>query len=137
MTGFTQPKLHTIGFVVGDMPGSMDFYHRLGLQIPDGEEHSPHVEYESAHGYSIGFDSEAVVKATDDHWREPSGSARVNLHFQLETPQQVDETYARVIAAGAGVHAPPWDAFCGQRFACVTDPDGNVVSLFADLPGQG
>jgi hypothetical protein len=27
----------------------------------------------------------------------------------------------------------PWDAFCGQRYAEVEDPDGNVVDLFAPL----
>ena len=29
----------------------------------------------------------------------------------------------------------PWDAFWGQRYAIVTDPDGNHVELFAPLPG--
>jgi len=28
---------------------------------------------------------------------------------------------------------PPWDAFWGQRYAIVTDPDGNHISLFAPL----
>jgi len=136
MTGFAQPKLHTVGIVVKDMPRSIGFYRLLGLDIPEGEEQAPHVEYESSDGYSIGFDTEAAVMETDEHWRHPSGSARVNLQFQLETPHQVDEAYARVIAAGAGVYAAPRDAFWGQRFARVTDPDGNVVSLFAVLPAQ-
>jgi uncharacterized glyoxalase superfamily protein PhnB len=26
---------------------------------------------------------------------------------------------------------PPWDAFWGQRYAILEDPDGNHVSLFA------
>ena len=30
---------------------------------------------------------------------------------------------------------PPWDAFWGQRYAQVKDPDGNVVDLFAPLQG--
>ena len=127
MTGFAQPKLHTIGVVVKNMPRSIGFYRLLGLDIPEGEEQAPHVEYESSDGYSIGFDTEAAVMETDEHWRHPSGSVRVNLQFQLETPHQVDEAYARVIAAGAGVYAAPWDAFWGQRFARVTDPDGSVL----------
>jgi catechol 2,3-dioxygenase-like lactoylglutathione lyase family enzyme len=137
MTTSIQPQLHTIGIVVKDMPRSIAFYRLLGLPIPEGEEQSPHVEFENAHGYAIGFDTEAAVKDHDDQWRDPSGSSRVNLQFQLDTPQQVNETYARVIAAGAGAYAAPWDAFWGQRFARVTDPDGNVVSLFAELPAQG
>jgi uncharacterized glyoxalase superfamily protein PhnB len=136
MTGFAQPKLRTVGIVVKDMPRSIGFYRLLGLDIPEGEEQAPHVEYESSDGYSIGFDTEAAVMETDEHWRHPSGSARVNLQFQLETPHQVDEAFARVIDACASVRPAPRDAFWGQRFARVTDSDGNVVSLFADLPGQ-
>ncbi len=45
MTGFAQPKLHTIGIVVKDMPRSIGFYRLLGLDIPEGEEQAPHVEY--------------------------------------------------------------------------------------------
>jgi len=136
MTGFAQPELHTIGIVVKAMPRSIGFYRLLGLDIPEGDEQSPHVEYESSDGYSIGFDTEAAVMETGEHWRHPSGSARVNLQFQLETPHQVDEAFARVIDACASVRPAPRDAFWGQRFARVTDSDGNVVSLFADLPGQ-
>ena len=136
MTGFAQPKLRTVGIVVKDMPRSIGFYRLLGLDIPEGDEQSPHVEYESSDGYSIEFDTEAAVMETDEHWRHPSGSGRVNLQFQPGTPHQVDDTYARVIDAGASVRPAPWDAFCVQRFARVTDPDGTVVSLFADLAGQ-
>jgi uncharacterized glyoxalase superfamily protein PhnB len=27
----------------------------------------------------------------------------------------------------------PWDAFWGQRYAAVGDPDGNLIDLFAPL----
>ena len=27
----------------------------------------------------------------------------------------------------------PWDAFWGQRYACVLDPDGNQIDLFAQI----
>jgi hypothetical protein len=30
----------------------------------------------------------------------------------------------------------PWDAFLGQRYAVVSDPDGNHVDLFAPLQGH-
>lgn len=81
MTGFAQSKLHTIGIVVKDMPRSIGFYRLLRLDIPEGEEQAPHVEYEGSEGYSIGFDTEAAVMETDERWRHPSGSARVNLQF--------------------------------------------------------
>ena len=33
--------------------------------------------------------------------------------------------------------SPPFDAFWGQRYATVHDPDGNPVDLFAPLPATG
>jgi uncharacterized glyoxalase superfamily protein PhnB len=30
----------------------------------------------------------------------------------------------------------PWDAFWGQRYAVVADPDGNHVDLYAPLQGH-
>ena len=39
-----------------------------------------------------------------------------------------------LVAAGYHGHLEPWDAFWGQRYATVLDPDGNSVDLFAPLP---
>ena len=36
--------------------------------------------------------------------------------------------------AGYESHLDPWDAFWGQRYATVRDPDGNAIDLFAPLP---
>lgn len=39
--------------------------------------------------------------------------------------------YAELTDAGYTGHLKPWDAFWGQRYAVVLDPDGCEVSLFA------
>jgi uncharacterized glyoxalase superfamily protein PhnB len=126
-------RLHTVGLVVGDMARSLAFYRLLGLDIPAQEDHSPHVEFTGANGLVMGFDTEEIVVSSDPHWKEPVGGQRVNLQFELDSPAAVDLAYNRLVSAGAGEYASPWDAFWGQRFARVTDPDGNVVSLFAEL----
>ena len=64
---------------------------------------------------------------------EPAGRP-VGLAFRCINAKEVDGVYARVIAAGFRGKAPPYDAFWGQRYATVLDPDGNGVDLFADLP---
>lgn len=126
-------KLHTIGVVVKDMARAVAFYRALGLPIGAGEEHAPHVEVVNPDGYTIGFDTEDAVRQSDPDWRPPAGGQRVTLQFECASPAEVDTTYAALIALGAGVYKEPWDAFWGQRFGRVTDPDGNVVSLFAPL----
>ena len=123
---------HTVGMVVKDMGRALAFYRALGLAIPEDAGDAPHVEVTGADGYTPGFDTEALVRQTDPEWREPDGQ-RVNLQFEIGSPAEVDAAYDKLTGEGADDYKAPWDAFWGQRFARVTDPDGNVVSLFADL----
>ena len=55
----------------------------------------------------------------------------MSLAFRCDTPAEVDRTYDELIALGYEGHKPPWDAFWGQRYAEVLDPDGNLADLFA------
>lgn len=64
---------------------------------------------------------------------EPVGH-RIALAFKCETPEEVDSLYHSIVDAGFNGHKPPWDAFWGQRYAVLEDPDGNLVELFAALP---
>jgi uncharacterized glyoxalase superfamily protein PhnB len=45
----------------------------------------------------------------------------------------VDEIYARVTEAGFEGEKEPWDAFWGQRYALLGDPDGVRINLYAAL----
>jgi uncharacterized glyoxalase superfamily protein PhnB len=47
----------------------------------------------------------------------------------------VDELYAQALEAGGRAHKEPFDAFWGQRYAQLRDPDGNPVDLYASLEG--
>jgi uncharacterized glyoxalase superfamily protein PhnB len=53
------------------------------------------------------------------------------LAFRCTDRADVDATYERIVDAGFESKREPWDAFWGQRFAYVYDPDGNTVALFA------
>jgi uncharacterized glyoxalase superfamily protein PhnB len=55
------------------------------------------------------------------------------IAFRCDTPDEVDRLYKKLTKAGAEGHREPWDAFWGQRYAQVKDPDGSVVDLFASL----
>ena len=56
---------------------------------------------------------------------------RTGLAFSLPDAGGVDALHAELIAAGDQSAVAPFDAFWGQRYAVVHDPDGNEVSLFA------
>jgi uncharacterized glyoxalase superfamily protein PhnB len=57
----------------------------------------------------------------------------VSLAFECSSPADVDEVYARVTGGGFEGEKEPWDAFWGQRYALLRDPDGVEVNLYAPL----
>jgi uncharacterized glyoxalase superfamily protein PhnB len=83
------------------------------------------------------LDTEESVRSFDPDWSPPSGGGqRTALAFLCDTPEEVDRLYGELTAVGAGGVREPWDAFWGQRYAQVADPDGNLVDLFAPLDGR-
>jgi uncharacterized glyoxalase superfamily protein PhnB len=124
-----------IGLVASDLPQTLAFYRAIGLDIPADADSEPHVEVTLTGGFRILFDPESTIKSFDPQWTPaPAGSPRTALAFECADPAEVDATYASMTAAGFDGHLEPWDAFWGQRYATLRDPDGNGVDLFAALP---
>ena len=128
-------RLDVIGLVVEDLSASLAFYRRVGLAIPEGAESSEHghVEFELPGGLRLAWDTVEVIRSFDPDWQQPSGTGRIALAFRCDTPADVDATYRDLVSTGYEGHKEPWDAFWGQRYAQVLDPDGNGVDLFAPL----
>ena len=125
-------KPHTIGLVCNNLAESLKFYRLLGLDIPDPEEGETHVEFQAENGWVFGFDAEETVAQHDPKWNPAKGS-RMGLQFECESTEVLNHTFEKIVSAGYLVYAEPWDAFWGQRFARVLDPDGNIVNFFAEL----
>ena len=125
------PRLDAIGVVASDLAASVAFYRKLGLEFPDDE--GGHVEATLPGGIRLMLDTEDVVKSSDPDWTRPSGGNAMGIAFLCDSPADVDAVYASLIQDGVESHKEPWDAFWGQRYAQVKDPDGNIVDLFANL----
>ena len=125
------PLLNAVGIVTADMARSLDFYRLLGLVVPDTPE-AGHVDIEVANGLRVMIDSEAEVRKFRSDWVRTTGN-QCALAFECESPAHVDESYARVTNGGFEGEKEPWDAFWGQRYAQVRDPDGVPVDLYAAL----
>jgi catechol 2,3-dioxygenase-like lactoylglutathione lyase family enzyme len=128
-------RFEAIGLVVADMGKSLAFYRRLGLDLPAAADAEPHVDLELTPGIRLLWDTAENVRSFDPTWSPPSGGARMGLAFGCDSPADVDRLYTELINAGYEGHLAPWDAFWGQRYASVRDPDGNGVDLFAPLEG--
>jgi uncharacterized glyoxalase superfamily protein PhnB len=131
------PSFNLIGLVVADMGKSLAFYRCLGLDIPAEADAEPHVEVTLAGGMRLAWDGIETIRSFDPGWTPPSGGSKISLAFLCDDPADVDRAYAGLVEAGYAGHKPPWDAFWGQRYATVLDPDGNNVELFAPLPISG
>ena len=125
------PQLNAIGIAVSDMAASIRFYRLLGLDVPETPDEG-HVDAFLANGVRFMLDSEDVMRSFREDWQRQTGN---QLSFALEcaSPAEVDELYAQVTGAGFHGEKEPWDAFWGQRYALLLDPDGVEVSLYAAL----
>lgn len=125
-------QLDLVGLVVRDMAMSLQFYRVLGLDIPANAEKDDHVEYVTPGGFRLAWDTESMIKGIYPDWPEAVGQ-RMTLAFKCASPAEVDALYAQVLKSGYQGYKAPWDAFWGQRYAVVIDPDGNLVDVFASL----
>lgn len=125
------PELNAIGITVSDLRRSLQFYRLLGLDLPEDSDED-HVEATMANGTRLMFDPEEVIRSFLPEWTRENGN-QVSLAFECASPAELDEIYARVVAAGFEGEKEPWDAFWGQRYALLGDPDGVRVNLYATL----
>ena len=126
-----QPRLDLVGLIVEDMARSMAFYRLLGLDLPAEYDSGDHVEID-LDGMRLAWDTVEVIQSFSEY-TPPSEGHRIVLAFLCDTPGDVDETHRRIVAAGYRSHVEPFDAFWGQRYATVLDPDDNPIDLFAAL----
>jgi catechol 2,3-dioxygenase-like lactoylglutathione lyase family enzyme len=128
-----EARLDAVGVVVADMAKALTFYRALGLPIPTEADDQPHVEVALPGGLRLLFDTEETLRSFHPDWRPVAGAGRVGLAFALPDAAAVDATYAELTGAGHHGELAPFEAFWGQRYAVVHDPDGNGVDLFAPL----
>ena len=125
------PQLNALGIVASDMAASIRFYRLLGLDVPEtpGEGH---VDTFLPNGVRFMLDSEEVIRSFRPDWSRKTGN-QISIAFECDGPDEVDVVYQRVVEAGFDGEKEPWDAFWGQRYAQVRDPDGVPVDLYAAL----
>jgi catechol 2,3-dioxygenase-like lactoylglutathione lyase family enzyme len=125
------PQLNAIGIVASDMARSIRFYRLLELDVPETPD-EPHVDTFLPNGVRFMLDTEDTVRSFRPDWSRAEGN-QLALAFECDAPAEVDEVYRRMVDAGFRGEKAPWDAFWGQRYAQLQDPDGVPVDLYAQL----
>ncbi|MAZ50032.1 MAG: glyoxalase [Halobacteriovoraceae bacterium] len=123
-------SLDAIGIACRDLEKSIRFYELLGLEF--SASGSEHYEATSKTGMRIMLDSFELMKKINPKWNEPEKPG-ITLCFLQDSPALVDETFQKIVDAGFNAEKEPWDAFWGQRYSTVKDPDGNQIDIFASI----
>ncbi len=122
-------KMDAMGIAVADMAKALAFYRDLGMEIPPEADTEAHVEVAIAEGFTLMFDTQETMLSFNPEWKPGTGT--IGIAFACDSVEDVDDTYARMVAAGHRSHLEPFDAFWGQRYASLYDPDGNGADLAA------
>ena len=129
-------RFNQVNLVVHDMQGSLAFYRRLGLDIPQADVwesggHAHHASAATGHEVDLEFDSVKLAHAYNRGFAAERG--RVVVGVSLESREAVDALWEGLLSEGAQGLQPPYDAFWGARYAIVEDPDGNPVGLMSPV----
>ncbi|HKX47107.1 MAG TPA: VOC family protein [Gaiellaceae bacterium] len=129
-------ELFMVGVVVEDMQRAVEFYRRLGVEVPEGSDELEFVEVKMSGGLTFFLSTTGAQARWDPAARAPAaGGYRILLEFYVETAEALDAKYAELIGYGYVSHCAPFDVSPTTRFAMVDDPDGNTVLISAATAG--
>ena len=140
-----RPTLNQLNIVSGNPAASIDFYRRLGLDIPDqrvwrtatGVHHVSAEDAAASEGVGLDIDSTTFAQVWNTGWRGREDLAgRVVVGFRVGSREEVDRLYGEMTAAGSRGLQTPYDAFWGARYAVVEDPDGIAVGLMSPISAE-
>ena len=123
------PQLNAIGIVASDLARSIRFYRLLGLDVPETPDEG-HIDTFLPNGVRFMLDTEETVRSFRARLVARDGEpARARVRVR-ESRRSGRGLRARD-GAGFQGEREPFDAFWGQRYASVLDPDGVPVDLYA------
>ncbi len=130
-------ELYMIGLIVRDMPTALEFYRRLGLDIPEGSETLSHVEVKMHGGMSFFLDSkprrwDARYQMQSDAPVVSADSYPMILEFYLPDQATLQAKYNEMTGYGYQGFREPYLTSFGMHFAMIKDPDGNTILLSAE-----
>ncbi len=126
------PRLDAVAVAATDLAASAAFYRLLGFTFPPIEPDAQHLEAETEPGaVRLMIDTAALMEQLTGAAPRPANHSAFAM--VCDSPAEVDRIANALETEGHTLVTPPWDAFWGQRYATVADPDGYRIDLFAPL----
>lgn len=125
-------KLDAISVTSTDLKKSVKFYSLLGFTFSLFEKDEKHIEAQTKAGeVRLMIDTSDLIESITGS--KPLPPNHSSFAILCENPSRVDEVCIKIKDEGFVVVKEPWDAFWGQRYAIVQDPNGYMIDLFAQL----
>ena len=123
-------RLDGFGLFVDDMPAMIRFYRDvLGFEITE-DENTSNVYLVKDGTLFLLYGRHDFEKMTGRNYEYSRG---LNGHFEIalyvDTFEDVDKEYARIIAQGGRSVLEPTTEPWGQRTCYIADPEGNLVEI--------
>ena len=123
-------RLDGFGLFADDMPTMVRFYRDvLGFEITEGED-AVNVYLIKDGTLFMLYERRNFEKMTSRKYEYLKG---LNGHFEIalyvDTFEEVDKEYARIIAQGGRSVLEPTTEPWGQRTCYIADPEGNLVEI--------
>lgn len=113
-----------VGLVVKNMSESLEFYRRLGIELPVTADSEKFVMHRMDSGVTLFWDT--VSGPTTRLATSPPA----DTEFFLSDSEAVDAKYEELVGFGYHGRTAPAQTF-GPYAAMVDDPDGNVILITA------
>ena len=123
-------QLSMLGLMVEDMPRALQFYRRLGLEIPAEEDEKRFVMHRMESGVTLFWDT-WFATTYDPSFQKSTSGYQAMLEFFLGSNDAVDAMFAELVGHGYHGRMAP-EQTNGPYAAMVDDPDGNVILITAE-----
>ena len=124
-----KPRFTMVVLLVEDIPRSLGFYRRLGIEFPPGADERRDVGVDIGDGRTIIWST--TFAGNDPVRQAPSGGSRIMLEFFVESDAEVDEKFKELAGAGYHVVREPFRTSFAAYMCLVDDPDGNTILVTA------
>jgi catechol 2,3-dioxygenase-like lactoylglutathione lyase family enzyme len=128
-------KLDAVGITSSNMKQTIKFYSLLGFEFPKDQENEGHIEPVTSKGSArLMIDKKEIVKNIIEE--DPKPGNHSTFAIQYDTPKEIDSIVEKLKGEGFKIVKEPWDAFWGQRYAVVEDPDRYRVDLYSYIQNK-
>ncbi|HCX62242.1 VOC family protein [Sedimentibacter sp.] len=126
-----KPEINLITIWTDDIDRMRNFYNQvLGFKI--NNDLGNYVEFEN-NGARFAICLRNVMYEYSDEYRKKAVGQSFELAFPCEQPDDVDQSFEKLVAMGATPIHEPQDMPWNQRTALFADPDGNIHEIFAEI----